>query len=568
MRKELQGKTAILYRRVSTTDQKENGNSLNTQQHSLRTFANNSGMDIIREFQEDFSAKNFERPEFNRLLDFVKKNKNKVDYILITSWDRFSRNTYEALRVIGEMRELSIEVNSVENWIDHNDPYQLMMQLMYLGMPEVDNRVKSQKVTVNMRQGLKEGRWNRNQPLGYIKGKDPTSPKRPLMQIHPEKGELVRELFKDFSLGVHSQNDILKMNKYKSLKLSKSNLSRILKNPIYKGVIVVPAYGEESEEIIEALHEPLIDHKTFKKVQDCLNLRKKYNHKQSKLNENLPLRGHLECPKCKSNLTGSPSRGRSGKRHYYYHCQNNKGCNFRVNVKDAHGGFDELLESLNPGKEVVELFKLILEEKFNQSEASTIKQSKSLNSKIEKIDERRKKLLNTLLDGVIDNETYKESNELLTKDKSEAIQGLENLKSHKNELKEYVNFGANLMENIKELYHRVDVRLKDKLLSSILNEKLVFLNKKYRTPQFKDAFSFIYSNIKGLQTLGIKKGDTFSNTSLNVPLTVQLSNTFYDNLYELYDFREVLINEGIMDNNGYILPMTELQSNSNIPYRN
>ena len=170
MRKELQGKNAILYRRVSTTDQKENGNSLATQQNSLRAFANNNGMEVIREFQEDFSAKNFERPEFNRLLDFVKKNKNKVDYILITSWDRFSRNTFEALRVIDEMRELSIEVNSVENWIDYNDPYQLMMKLMYLGMPEVDNKVKSQKVTVNMRQGLKEGRWNRAQPLGYIPG--------------------------------------------------------------------------------------------------------------------------------------------------------------------------------------------------------------------------------------------------------------------------------------------------------------------------------------------------------------------------------------------------------------
>ena len=517
MRKELQGKSAILYRRVSTTDQKENGNSLNTQRHSLRAFANDSGMDIIREFQEDFSAKNFERPEFNRLLDFVKKNKNKVDYILITSWDRFSRNTYEALRVIGEMRELSIEVNSVESWIDHDDPHQLIMQLMYLGMPEVDNKVKSQKVTVNMRQGLKEGRWNRAQPLGYIKGKDPSNPKRPLMQIDPLKGKFVKQLFKDFSLGVHSQSDILKMDKYKPLKLSKSNLSRILKNPIYAGKIVVPAYRDEAEEIINAIHEPLVDMKTFNKVQNCLNIRKKYTHKQSKLNENLPLRGHLECPKCKSNLTGSAARGKSGRKYHYYHCQHNKGCDFSVNVKDAHGGFEELLESLNPGKEVVELFKLILEEKFNKSEASTIKQSKSLNKKIENIDERRTKLLNTLLDGVIDNETYKENNKLLIKDKNLAIQGLENLKSHKNELKEYVNFGAHMLENIKALYNRMDIRLKNKLLSSILNEKLVFLNKKYRTPQFKDAFSFIYSNIKGLQTLGIKKGDTLSNVSLNVP---------------------------------------------------
>ena len=517
MRKEQQGKNAILYRRVSTTDQKENGNSLATQQNSLRAFANNNGMEVIREFQEDFSAKNFDRPEFNRLRDFVRANKNKVDYILITSWDRFSRNAYEGLGVISEMKTLGVEINSTENWTEHNDPQQLIMLMMYLGLPEVDNRVKSNKVKINMRTGLKEGRWNRPQPLGYIKGKDPTNPKRPLMQIHPEKGELVRELFREFSLGVHSQSDILKMNKYKSLKLSKSNLSRMLKNPIYMGVILVPAYGEESEEIVEALHEPLIDQTTFNKVQDCLNLRKKYTHKQSKLNDKLPLRGHLECPKCKSNLTGSASRGKSGKQHYYYHCQQNKGCNFRVNVKDAHGGFEELLESLNPGKEVVDLFKLILEEKFNESEASTIMQSKSLNKKIEKIDEREKTLLRSLVEGAIDNQTYKEGKGLLAEDKNEALQGLDNLKSHKNELKEYVNFGAYMMENIKELYHRVDVRLKDKLLSSILNEKLVFLNKKYRTPKFKEAFSFIYSNIKGLQVSGIKKGDTFSNISFNVP---------------------------------------------------
>ena len=517
MGQELQGKSVILYRRVSTTDQKENGNSLNTQLHSLRTFAHNNGMDVISEYQEDFSAKNFERPEFNRLRDYVMKNPSNVDYILITSWDRFSRDAYEGLGVIREMRQLGVEINSVENWIDHYDPQQLILLMMYLGLPEVDNRVKSQKVIVNMRQGLKEGRWNRAQPLGYIKGRDPSNPKKPLMQIHPVKGELVRELFKDFALGVHSQSDLRKMEKYKSLNLSKSNLSRILKNPIYAGKIVVPKYGDEPEEIVDALHEPLIDMKTFQKVQNSLNLRKKYSHKQSKLNENLPLRGHLECPKCNSNLTGSASRGKSGKQHYYYHCQQNKGCDFRVNVKVAHAGFEELLESMNPGKEVVELFKLILEEKFNEAETSSLKQSKSLHKKIEKIDERRTKLLDALLDEVIDEETYKEGNELLTKEKQEANQGLENLNSHKNELSEYVNFGANLMENIKELYHRVDVRLKDKLLSSILNEKLVFLNKKYRTPQFKEAFSFIYSNIKGLQTSAIKKGDTLSNISLSVP---------------------------------------------------
>ena len=59
----LQGKRAILYRRVSTTDQKEFGNSLNAQQGSLRDFCEKNSMNIVKEFQEDYSAKNFNRPE-------------------------------------------------------------------------------------------------------------------------------------------------------------------------------------------------------------------------------------------------------------------------------------------------------------------------------------------------------------------------------------------------------------------------------------------------------------------------------------------------------------------------
>jgi len=69
---------------------------------------------------------------------------------------------------------------------------------------------------------------------------------------------------------------------------------------------------------------------------------------------------------------------------------------------------------------------------------------------------------------------------------------------------------------------------------------------------------------------GKKNGTSSKNKNLSrlVPLTVQLSNSFYENLYDIYDLREVLVNEGIMDNDGFILPMTELQSNSIIPYRN
>ena len=261
----LNGKNAILYRRVSTTDQKVFGNSLNAQQSSLKNFCNKNSINIIKEFQEDYSAKNFNRPEWKKLNLFAKKNKNNIDYMLVVDWDRFSRNTYEALGVINDFKKLDIEVNCIEKWINYNDPAQIMMQLMYLGMPEVDNKVRSQKVQMGMRQGLKEGRWNVKQPIGFIPGKDELG--KPLMQLDPLKAPLIKDLFELFSTGLYSQNELILMNTFKPLKLSKSNLSRVLKNPLYYGKIKIPQYNEEPERIINGLHKPIIDINIFQKVQ-------------------------------------------------------------------------------------------------------------------------------------------------------------------------------------------------------------------------------------------------------------------------------------------------------------
>ena len=100
--KNLKGKKAILYRRVSTTEQKKTGNSLSSQKDKLRVFCFNKEIKIIKEFEEDYSAKDFNRPEWKKLYDFAKKNKSEIDFLLVYDWDRFSRNVYEALGVIND----------------------------------------------------------------------------------------------------------------------------------------------------------------------------------------------------------------------------------------------------------------------------------------------------------------------------------------------------------------------------------------------------------------------------------------------------------------------------------
>ena len=112
--KNLKGKRAILYRRVSTTKQKETGNSLNSQKDQLRSFCYNKEIQIIQEFEEDYSAKNFNRPEWKKLNDFAKKNRSKVDFLLVFDWDRFSRNAYEALGVINDFNKLNNLLSGLE----------------------------------------------------------------------------------------------------------------------------------------------------------------------------------------------------------------------------------------------------------------------------------------------------------------------------------------------------------------------------------------------------------------------------------------------------------------------
>ncbi len=91
--------------------------------------------------------------------------------------------------------------------------------------------------------------------------------------------------------GSYSQNKLISMDKFQKLSLSKSNLSRMLKNIVYAGKILVPALNDEPSQIVEGLHKGIISMDTFNKVQYHLNLKSRYTHKPKKINNKLFLRG-------------------------------------------------------------------------------------------------------------------------------------------------------------------------------------------------------------------------------------------------------------------------------------
>src|SRR5687767_6481645 len=82
----------VIYTRVSTKEQADSNMSLATQRKTCGQLAQKNGYTILGEFGGTYeSAKNDERKEFNRMLQFVKKSKVKISYIIVYSVDRFSR---------------------------------------------------------------------------------------------------------------------------------------------------------------------------------------------------------------------------------------------------------------------------------------------------------------------------------------------------------------------------------------------------------------------------------------------------------------------------------------------
>ncbi|WP_057938866.1 recombinase family protein [Algoriphagus resistens] len=109
---------------------------------------------------EDYSARNFDRPEWQKLLANCRKFRGQTQQILFTKWDRFSRNTGDAYQMISTLSNLGIKLQAIEQPLDLEIPEQKMMLAFYLAAPEVENDRRALNTLQGMRrEKKKDGTW-------------------------------------------------------------------------------------------------------------------------------------------------------------------------------------------------------------------------------------------------------------------------------------------------------------------------------------------------------------------------------------------------------------------------
>ncbi|HEX7847101.1 MAG TPA: recombinase family protein [Chitinophagaceae bacterium] len=471
-------KRCISYSRVSTDEQAEKGYSLPEQAMRIKNFCERSDIEIIESYSEDHSAKTFNRPEFQKILRKIESKEIRIDFIVVTKLDRFSRDVFGAFEMYNILSRHGIFVWSIpEGVFDLSNVHTFFPNIVQMTAAHYDNLLRSENTKRGLRQAQRLGYWISTAPKGYSFDK---SEGRGLL-VRNEDAILIEESFRLFSTGIYSIEEVRREMNKKGLKCSKNGFNYILRNNVYAGQIKIPKWKDEPEEIITGRHDPIIDKVTFEAVQDIINGRYKKIVKKIK-GEKYYLLGYLFCPVCLTKpMRASSPKGRS-RNYEYYHCdtKNKCGCkNFPVEL--VHHSFIEELKSFQIKSEMLELYYEVLADVFKIDEKAKDQEVTLIRRELKQCQEMSDQADDKYISGKLADCAYNRAKERYGESIYSLNERLNLLLSHDSKIESYLQFGLCLLADLSGYFERAGFYTKRRIIGSIFPEKLVFDGQKNRT---------------------------------------------------------------------------------------
>jgi len=306
-----------------------------------------------------------------------------------------------------------------------------------------------------------------------------------------DHSENIRWAFEQVGEG-GSQADVVRELKSRGTPVGKSRLSKMLRNPMYMGMIEVPAEGSESYCVVKGKHDGIVSEDLFHKVQRVLqgNVPKKRISKATR-DEHLPLRGILACSKCGSKITGSRSRGRMGVRYAYYHCN---GCSKeRYRSEQVNNALQDIMNGFSLNKDAEILYTELVKRMLTGNDSERLAKAVSLRGVIAKQEERIIRLQDNLADGAINPSDFREMHSRYSEQKRLAEKELNSLTEDTTGRTVMLRKAVSMVSKLGDFYANADTDSRLRLLSSIFPEKLEFDGEKCRTPRLNHAVALCLS---------------------------------------------------------------------------
>lgn len=142
----------IGYVRVSTEEQ-----NTARQEIMLREL----GVDEL--FVDRASGKNADRPELNRMMNFVRRG----DTVIVESISRFARNTRDLLALVERLTEKQVEFVSRKEAIDTTTPTGKFMLTVFAAVAELEREYILQRQREGIAIAKQQGKYRGRPPKAY-----------------------------------------------------------------------------------------------------------------------------------------------------------------------------------------------------------------------------------------------------------------------------------------------------------------------------------------------------------------------------------------------------------------
>lgn len=335
----------ITYTRVSTKKQAVNNVSLETQLKGCIGMGEEKKIPIIREFGGTHeSAKTDDRKEFEKAIEFAKDPANRVGYIIVYSFDRFSRSGRGGISIADELEKIGVHILSVTQPGDTATSSGKLLQTIQFAVGNYENEQRALKSLEGMKARLEQGYWPTTPPLGYTTTREHGKQKL----IINATGEVIRQAFVWKNEGM-SNHDISMKCRALGHEIDEKRLSVTFRNPFYCGIL---KHGIIPGKVFHGRHEPLVSEELFLKINQPETQPQNYISKPT--DELFPLKRFIKCEKCGTHWVGYTVKAKNKN---YYKC-NLRGCKCNVSAERIQGEFKDFLTTYTIPEKYIEPLKL------------------------------------------------------------------------------------------------------------------------------------------------------------------------------------------------------------------
>lgn len=325
---------AIAYYRFSSHAQNEA--SIDQQREQAHAYARGHDLKIIKEYTDSaMSGTRDDRPGFQLMLSEITKLRPST--LILWKTDRLGRDRVILTAAKKKIRDAGCCIKYVAEISPDDTPESALIEGLMESLAEFYSLQLRQNVTRGMNYNAEHALYNGHKLLGY------TVDKATKKYIVDEKtAPIVQRIFLEYAGGKPLADMVRDLNQQgitnaNGKAFTFNGLRHLLKNPAYTGIY---RYGDIT--IADGMPR-IISDALFAQTQSRFE---KNTHKASKYHqtavaagEEAPrywLTGKLFCGYCGSSVHGVAGTSKTGKRHYYYACkqQRRHKCNLKQKKKD------------------------------------------------------------------------------------------------------------------------------------------------------------------------------------------------------------------------------------------